>query len=327
MDMTAEWDEGPAPSRFSRWLVPALILSLLLHGLFWYWASGVTVNRFANSTYQKIVPPTFRITQAHIDPKLLEPEPSKDKHAAMAPEPLKLPEDKVSFDKLMADTPGTPSAPKLDPILSEKPTATQTSLNNMVQTAELSGATSVLEDSKAMREEILNDKPQVGKQNFSDIVAPEALSGRAIAKNGELHGGAKPGFSNLDDLLAQTGPLSAETAPILMPTDLLFDYDQTALRPQAMSSLEKLGALIQRNPQATFTIEGHSDSFGSDEYNLALSQHRADSVKAWLVTTMKIPESRITTQGFGKTRLIAPASGSIDEQQINRRVEIVIHTK
>ncbi len=327
MDLTAERGDVHAHSRFGRWIIPALVLSLLLHGLFWYWARGISVNRFASTQYEKIVPRTFQLAHADIDPKLLEPEPSTEKHAAMAPEAVKLPEEKVSFDKLMADTPGTPAAPKLDPILSEKPTATQTSLNNTVKTAELSGATSVLEDSQALREEILNDKPQAGKQSFSDIVAPEALSGRAIAKAGPLQGGAKPGFSNLDDLLAQTGPLSAETAPILMPTDLLFDYDQAQLRPQAMSSLEKLGALIQRNPQATFTIEGHSDSFGSDEYNLALSQHRADSVKSWLVNTMQIPPTRITAKGFGKSRLIAPASGTIEEQQINRRVEIVIHTK
>ena len=68
-------------------------------------------------------------------------------------------------------------------------------------------------------------------------------------------------------------------------------------------------------------------SFGSDVYNMELSRQRAETVKAWLITTMNISPDRISARGFGKTRLIAPASGSIEEQQINRRVEIVIRTK
>ena len=112
-----------------------------------------------------------------------------------------------------------------------------------------------------------------------------------------------------------------------MPTDLLFDYDQINLRVEALASLEKLGTLIRRNPQATFIIEGHTDSFGSNVYNLDLSRRRADTVKAWLITMMKIPPDRIAARGFGKSRLIAPASGTIEEQQINRRVEIVIRAK
>ena len=141
-----------------------------------------------------------------------------------------------------------------------------------------------------------------------------------------MSGDRAHGFSNLDSLLAQTGPLTQETAPILMPTDLLFDYDKPDLRPEAVASLEKLGELIRRNPAAQFLIEGHSDSFGTDEYNLNLSRRRAESVKAWLTGTMHLPEQSIETRGFGKTRLIAPATGTVEEQRINRRVEIVIRT-
>jgi outer membrane protein OmpA-like peptidoglycan-associated protein len=150
------------------------------------------------------------------------------------------------------------------------------------------------------------------------------LAGSAVAPEGALRGGNQPGFSNLDELLAKTGPLSSETAPILMPTDLLFDYDSADLREAAMESLSKLAMLIRRNPHATFVIEGHTDSFGSDAYNLDLSTRRADSVRAWLLTSMGIPDHRIDTRGFGESRLIAPSSGTIEEQQINRRVEIVI---
>jgi outer membrane protein OmpA-like peptidoglycan-associated protein len=88
-----------------------------------------------------------------------------------------------------------------------------------------------------------------------------------------------------------------------------------------------LGRLIQRNPQAVFRVEGHTDSFGSDQYNMELSQRRAETVKGWLVANMSIDQDRVQTQGYGKTRLIVPADRSVDEQQLNRRVEIVIRTR
>jgi len=84
--------------------------------------------------------------------------------------------------------------------------------------------------------------------------------------------------------------------------------------------------LIRRNPKASFRIEGHTDATGTPEYNLELSKRRAEAVKAWLVQALHIDASRIETVGFGSSKLIVPADRSIDEQQPNRRVEIVIKT-
>jgi outer membrane protein OmpA-like peptidoglycan-associated protein len=109
-----------------------------------------------------------------------------------------------------------------------------------------------------------------------------------------------------------------------MPTDLLFEYDSEELKPEAAETLKKLGTLINKNMHARFTIEGHTDSFGSDEYNEKLSLRRAVAVKEWLEKNMDMREADIRAVGYGKSRLIAPATGSIAEQQINRRVEIVI---
>ncbi|HEY5953551.1 MAG TPA: OmpA family protein, partial [Terrimicrobiaceae bacterium] len=278
--------------------------------------------------YERIVPRTFHLERVEVDPKLLAPDEAADKQGALAPESVSLPDEKTSFEKLMSDNKGEPAAPKIEqPVLSEKPTASSTTLEETTQMAKRSGAQSILEDTRALQKALLAEKPSAAGRPSSQLLDPQALTGRAAVKTGKLRGGDTPGFSNLDDLLARTGPLSSETAPILMPTDLLFDYDQDTLRVEALASLEKLGTLIRRNPQASFIIEGHSDSFGSDDYNLDLSRRRADTVKGWLVTMMNIPPDRISARGFGKTRLIAPASGTIEEQQINRRVEIVIRTR
>ena len=132
------------------------------------------------------------------------------------------------------------------------------------------------------------------------------------------------GLDDLDDLLAQTGGLTASAGPIFMPSDVLFGYDESFLRPEAITSLEKLGELIRRNPEARFRIEGHTDSFGGADYNAQLSLARADSVKRWLAETMSIDPTRIDTRGLGSTRPLAAVTGTVEEQQLNRRVEIVI---
>jgi outer membrane protein OmpA-like peptidoglycan-associated protein len=93
-----------------------------------------------------------------------------------------------------------------------------------------------------------------------------------------------------------------------------------------MDELSKLAVLIDRNPNATFSIEGHTDATGTQEYNQALSERRAAAVKAWLVEKFNIAPERIATIGFGSTKLIVPSDKSIEEQRPNRRVEIVIKT-
>ena len=92
-----------------------------------------------------------------------------------------------------------------------------------------------------------------------------------LSKPGEVDEGQ---FSDLDQLLGRVGPILDQTKPILMPTDLLFGYNEVALHKGARKSLMKLGLLIQKNPGSTFIIEGHTDSTGPEEYNLSLSWNR-----------------------------------------------------
>ena len=86
----------------------------------------------------------------------------------------------------------------------------------------------------------------------------------------------------------------------------------------------KLGNLIEKNRTAVFRIEGHTDSFGGDDYNTMLSLRRAEAVKEWLVHSKNIAPERISTVGLGKTRLLVPGNGTVEQQKLNRRVEILI---
>jgi outer membrane protein OmpA-like peptidoglycan-associated protein len=211
-----------------------------------------------------------------------------------------------------AEEPAAPSALKrpaepLPLIAEEKP---QTALAELARSLE--------KDSPSTRPapiDLPEDSGPVRIPGGADLAGSDDAAGK---------GSGIPGFSSLDALLDGKEALTPATAPILMPTDLLFEYDSASLRPEAARSLEKLGALIARNAGAVFRIEGHTDSFGGDDYNMQLSIRRAEEVKRWLRETMGIDPSRISTAGFGKTRLLVPAGGSVDAQRINRRVEIVI---
>jgi len=112
--------------------------------------------------------------------------------------------------------------------------------------------------------------------------------------------------------------------------DALFDFDKATLRPDAEETLAAAGAEILKAGKHPVTIEGHTDSIGGADYNMALSENRARAVRDWLAAHGFIPaESAI--KGYGKTRPIAPNTtpdGKDDPQgrQKNRRVEIVIAT-
>ncbi|HXM73738.1 MAG TPA: OmpA family protein, partial [Chthoniobacterales bacterium] len=121
------------------------------------------------------------------------------------------------------------------------------------------------------------------------------------------------------------GPLGSGTK-LRMPDDQLFQYDSADLQSSAVTQLQKLATLIKRNPKATFSVEGYTDSFGPPEYNLDLSQRRADSVKRYLVEVMGIDPAQIDARGYGQTKFRVSPNGSIEEQSPNRRVEIVVHT-
>lgn len=307
-------DQPSPPNRdaWAKWILPALIASILIHLLFWNWSRHVPIDRMSDAFYDKIVPRTFNIERADIDPRLLEPEREEKK-----PDPVsfKLPEEKISLDRQTAKAPDQKNAPALDQaIVNEKP-----QLPDQPKSAATMPASNLVPLDDALVKELARDMPMV-----SEAVANEPLLAlrASEAVTGQPGGGA--GFSDLDELLAQTGPLTPDTAPIMLPGDLLFEYDDHRLQPGAVASLEKLGQLLKRNPSSRFVIQGHSDSFGTDEYNLALSRLRADSVRIWLIDNVGIPPESISTIGLGKSRLIAPETGSIEEQKINRRVEILI---
>lgn len=135
------------------------------------------------------------------------------------------------------------------------------------------------------------------------------------------------GFSSLDDLLSGGGQVGGSTDPILMPTDLLFDFGSDQLAEGARLSLMKLGFLIQKNPDSIFIIEGHTDTIGTDEANMTLSARRAQAVVDWLQLSLKLNADRVRAVPMGESRPLVSPNGTKDEQSLNRRVEIKVRPR
>jgi OOP family OmpA-OmpF porin len=100
-----------------------------------------------------------------------------------------------------------------------------------------------------------------------------------------------------------------------------FDVDKATLRPESMGTLNQIKAVMASDPTLKFEIDGHTDNTGTSPHNLALSQERADAVKAQLVS-MGISADRLTTKGYGDAKPMA-SNDSPEGKANNRRVEFV----
>jgi outer membrane protein OmpA-like peptidoglycan-associated protein len=110
---------------------------------------------------------------------------------------------------------------------------------------------------------------------------------------------------------------------ITLSGSVLFASAKWDLLPAAQLKLNEVAsALIKEDPISKIVVEGHTDSQGGADFNQQLSQHRAQTVRDYLVTR-GMAADRITAQGFGLTRAIAD-NGSPEGRANNRRVEIVV---
>ncbi|MCS7000707.1 MAG: OmpA family protein [Bacteroidota bacterium] len=101
-----------------------------------------------------------------------------------------------------------------------------------------------------------------------------------------------------------------------------FDYDRASLRPESLPLVERIADAMKAHPSLKIEVRGHTDDRGSEEYNLRLSQRRAEAVVEALVQ-MGIERSRLRAIGFGESRPLVPNT-SDENRARNRRTEFVI---
>lgn len=113
-----------------------------------------------------------------------------------------------------------------------------------------------------------------------------------------------------------------DAKPPSVDLDIRFNFDSDALLPEARAQLDALGGALSSGSLQTyrFKIVGHTDNVGEADYNLALSDSRARTVKRYLVGNYAIAPERLTEVGMGEQELKNSADGEAPE---NRRVEVI----
>lgn len=129
--------------------------------------------------------------------------------------------------------------------------------------------------------------------------------------------------TSLEDRLRKLGAEVTDLqVTIRLAGSILFDFDKSAIRPDARRTLEEVAAVLQAYGEAPVRIEGHTDAIGGDAYNQTLSETRARSVADWF-TGEGIDRTRLKALGHGETQPVA-GNDSAEGRQLNRRVEIVV---
>jgi outer membrane protein OmpA-like peptidoglycan-associated protein len=340
-----------AGSRQRSWLWFGLIVSLALHLVlcaYFYRTRFQPADALALAAPQTT---TFKVKNVDLAQQL-DKNSLDQSNPAAKPEPDKsdaqLPDEKKSFDKLLQDVQASAAMPDdVRDALPDQPKVEPNATSIMNEIERTSAQTLSNSPNGTHEQTLLNDSSVSGRPQpalsgselatSTTIKRPNTFTSKIPGDSAGPNKGRNPGFSDLDQLLKQQGPLGSGTK-LRLPDDQLFQYNSADLQSSAIAQLEKLATLIKRNPKSTFTVEGYTDSFGPPEYNLDLSQQRADSVKQYLVQTMGINPTQIETHGYGQSKFLVqprfiPPNASeleinaeINRQQPNRRVIIVVHT-
>ncbi|MDO4896815.1 MAG: OmpA family protein [Moraxella sp.] len=105
--------------------------------------------------------------------------------------------------------------------------------------------------------------------------------------------------------------------------NIQFDHDKSNIKPEFRNEVDKAAQFLAQYPNMDAIIEGHTDSNGTDAYNIKLSQRRANAVRQALITHYGINPSRLSAVGYGESRPIATNS-TAEGRYTNRRVMVVI---
>jgi OOP family OmpA-OmpF porin len=126
--------------------------------------------------------------------------------------------------------------------------------------------------------------------------------------------------------VAQVPPPPPAPAPPMKKKIVLrgvnFDFDKYNIRPDAVPILEQACKTLKEEPTIDVSCQGHTDSVGTEAYNQALSERRANAVRNWLIKC-GIPASRLTSKGFGEANPVA-SNDTAEGRAQNRRTELVV---
>lgn len=318
----------PGPEYLGWWAAVAMLLSILLHIVVFFALDRMKIAFHFEEARELSTRP--------IDIRQVEVSPSEPEVTVPPEETITPPTNAAS---LLEEVDLLDMLPK-DREIDVRPDVAQAEYELKMQKPAAEGDPSAIALEASAGLEVSTDLPEFGRT--PEMLRPAAVGQITVdpgsvqaddlnlgkytdelikrGANGQVQNGALDGVTSLDKLL-DLPPNLLLNRKTMLPSDLLFEFNSSELRESAKVGLMKLALLMDRNPGLYCWIEGHTDLVGSDAFNLELSIKRAEAVKTYLVSSMKMDASKIYTRGFGRYEPLV-TSGSTEEQGVNRRVEI-----
>lgn len=198
--------------------------------------------------------------------------------------------------------------------------------------AELAAALGTMASDKASKDlanaDFQKKQTEIVKQGKQDLINSDAQGKQALMES-EMQSkqALLESEKKTSDALAELAAIAAVKEEkrglvVTLSGGVLFQSAQSTLMPSAQTKLDQVAAALMDVPARNLIVEGYTDSQGTDSYNQALSQRRADAVRDYLVHK-GYPSERIQSRGMGEGSPIAN-NASAEGRANNRRVEIVI---
>jgi len=163
------------------------------------------------------------------------------------------------------------------------------------------------------------------QQRTAEAEQARSEAERAKAQADAAAGSAREAEARNAALQQQLADLQAKQTDrgiVITLSDVLFQVDHAELSTDGMRTAQKLADVLMQSPQSMVLIEGFTDSTGSADHNLQLSQRRAEAVRSALIG-LGVGQDKITTRGYGAAYPVA-SNADAASRQLNRRVEIVL---
>ncbi len=147
------------------------------------------------------------------------------------------------------------------------------------------------------------------EKKTEDSLAPEAAAESA------------PPAPGIENTPMSFDPMGSDSGKIAGLETVHFDYDKSSLGNEARKKIASNAEWMKKNTTAKVTIEGHCDNRGSNEYNIALGERRANAVKDYMVS-LGVSASRLNTVSYGEDKPVAMGDSEADHKK-NRRANFV----
>jgi outer membrane protein OmpA-like peptidoglycan-associated protein len=163
----------------------------------------------------------------------------------------------------------------------------------------------------------------LGEREADEILAGAAIGAAVGAGTGAYMDRQEERFARIPGTSVER--VSKDVLLVHFDSNVLFDVDSASVQPAGQGALEEAAGVLHEFPKTAVVIQGHTDSTGSEEHNLSLSQRRADAARGYFVGRGLDP-ARLSALGYGESYPVSTNDTDAGRQQ-NRRVDILLKAK